>query len=53
MNYLFSIGNLVAGFLLLCAAVDATGPYRRNPAAALFWALLGCLVIVNGLYLWP
>jgi uncharacterized membrane protein len=53
MTYLLSVINLLAGFVLLCAAVDACGRYRRNLAGAVFWASLGLAVIVNGARLWP
>jgi hypothetical protein len=53
MNYLLSVVNLLAGFIFLCAAVDACGRYRDNLAAAVFWAVLGAAVIVNGARLWP
>lgn len=54
MPYVLALVNMLAGFFMACAAVDAFQHIDRpNRSGGAFWLILAIVVFINGLRLWP
>jgi hypothetical protein len=54
MPHILSLTNILAGFLMMAAAVDAFNHLDRpNYSGGAFWLILGVVAVVNGGRLWP